>query len=462
MPFYPKLKIRKSDSEEKKIKKKRTAQRIQLLKEMLEEHFVSSRKKESQVGSVKIATWNIREFCGGKYKGRDFEALYYIGEIISHFDIVALQETRSLLDEFRDLTKILGPDWSYIATDVTDGDAGNGERMIFLFNRRKVQFRDIVGELTLKEGAKIKAAFGERIKLDTGMEVVLPNGSPSLSGTYDARLKTKNGVKKLSADLEIPLPDDTVLKLPSGSHLVVTKNTEVVSPGRGKATVTIPDHITGERYRLRFPENSFDDSLRQFARTPFLISFQSGWLKLNLCTVHIYYGDASDKRKLEQRRSEIELLTEALANKAKGEFLQDGESFLGVLGDFNIIGEGHPTMDALESNDFEIPQELKSIPGSNVARDKAYDQIAFWKPARTKKYAKLDILGANIFDFYKYVFTKDDESIYRNEAPKNGLKDSSSFTTWRTYKMSDHLPMWIELRTDFSNEYLDKISESDI
>ena len=27
-------------------------------------------------------------------------------------------------------------------------------------------------------------------------------------------------------------------------------------------------------------------------------------------------------------------------------------------------------------------------------------------------------------------------------------------TYWRTYQMSDHLPMWIELKTDFGEEYL--------
>jgi hypothetical protein len=28
------------------------------------------------------------------------------------------------------------------------------------------------------------------------------------------------------------------------------------------------------------------------------------------------------------------------------------------------------------------------------------------------------------------------------------------YKDWRTYQMSDHLPMWIELKTDFSMEYL--------
>lgn len=462
MPFYPQLRIRPNDSQAVKTKKARVANRLKDLKNALHLHFqqasLATRDLENKnQESVKIATWNIRDFGAGKFKGRDYEPLYYIAEIISHFDIVALQEVRGDLEEFKKLLRILGPDWEYIATDVTDGGPGNGERMVFLYDIRTTSFRNIAGELTLKEGNKIRAAFGERIRLEQGdIRINLPAGTPGLSGTYDARLRSASGGKKLDADLEIPLPPGSTLEIPEGSRLVVTKNTPVESPGRGKATVTIPDEIKGESFRLRLPDQSFDDSLRQFARTPFLISFQSGWLKLNLCTVHIFYGDASDESLLEQRRKEIELLCESLAKKAKGEFKHDGSSFLGVLGDFNIIGRGHPTMEALESNGFQIPEALKSIPGSNVARDKAYDQIAFWEPRQNRGVVHLDIMSADIFDFFQHVFTKEDEDIYRAESD-NGLKPNSKYTTWRTYKMSDHLPMWIELRKDFSQEYLDEI-----
>ncbi|MDG1573304.1 endonuclease/exonuclease/phosphatase family protein [Robiginitalea sp. M366] len=460
MPFYTNLKIRPGNSPELISKKKRTAAKLKALRAAILDHFNTSSNATARDKTIKIATWNIREFGGSKFKGRDFEPLYYIAEIISHFDIVALQEVRGDLKEFNRLLKILGPDWSFIATDVTDGKAGNGERMVFLHDRNKVHFKNIAGELTLEDGAKIRAAFGERIKLENGLSLNLPANN-DLSGTYDARLKTSNGQKKLDLDLEIPLPQNCSLEIPAGSKLTVTKGTNVASPARGKATVTIPTgSVNGSDFRLRFPENSFDDSFKQFARTPFLIAFQTGWLKINLCTVHIYYGDSSDPSILNQRRDEIRQLTKALADKAKSEFKEDSETFLGVLGDFNIIGEGHPTMAALKSNDFVIPQELQDIPGSNVERNKAYDQIAFWKPNRVTQYARLDIKGANIFDFFEHVFKVGEEDLYINESPENGLKSKSSFKNWRTYKMSDHLPMWIELRNDFSNEYLDKIEST--
>lgn len=456
MPFYSRLKINPGNSDEVKAKKRRTIANIKKIKAALRQHFEASGTSAHNQGSTKIATWNLRDFGAGKFEGRSYESLHYIAEIMAHFDLVALQEIKSDLREFRILMRILGPEWCYIATDVTDGRAGNGERMVFAYNETKVQFRNIAGELSLPENGKIRAYFGERIRLENGVEVNLPQGT-DLSGTYSARLRSSGGGKKLDSDLEIPVPQGTSLQVPPGSKLVITKNSDVNSPGRGKATVQIPTDVSGENYRLRFNPNTFDDSYRQFARSPFLMSFQSGWLKLNLCTVHIYYGDDDEEEKLEQRRKEIEKLVEALSDKAESEFKYDYESFLGVLGDFNIVGHNHPTMEALESHDFVIPDEIKAIPGSNVDQTMMYDQIAFWNPGKRTKYAKLEVMGANVFDFFEYIFTDADEATYRQEKDVNGLKDSSRYRTWRTYKMSDHLPMWIELKSDFSEDYLDAI-----
>lgn len=452
MPLYASLRVRDEDDAPTRSRKERTAAKLLALRAALAAHFAASGSVGNRLQSVRIGTWNLREFGNGKYGGRDEECLFYIAEIISHFDIVALQEIRGDLAEFSRLMRLLGPEWEFLATDVTDGGPGNGERMVYAYCRSRAWFRNIAGELTLAEDGKIRAAFGERIKLDPAVEVVLPPGV-DLSGVYPARLRAASGGKVLDRDVEIPLPPGSTLRLPGGCMLVVTKNSPVTSPGAGQAQIDLPAPIAGEqRLRLRWPNDSFDDSLRQFARTPYLISFQAGWLKLNLCTVHIYYGEEDDPAKLEQRRREIELLTAALAKKAEGELKYDRSAFLGVLGDFNIIGAGHPTMAALESSGFVIPEALKSIPGSNVAKDKAYDQIAFWKPAQNRGYARLDVVGAGVFDYFEHVFTEADEPIYRPQ-----MKPNWSFKTWRTYKMSDHLPMWIELRSDFGKEFLEAI-----
>ncbi len=78
-------------------------------------------------------------------------------------------------------------------------------------------------------------------------------------------------------------------------------------------------------------------------------------------------------------------------------------------------------MDALESNAFLVPEELKGIPGTNVARDKAYDQIDPWKPNRIKGYVRPEVIAANVFDFFEHVYWESNEPIYRSEAPGNGM-----------------------------------------
>lgn len=153
-------------------------------------------------------------------------------------------------------------------------------------------------------------------------------------------------------------------------------------------------------------------------------------------------------------RHEIQLLRELLADKANS----DNRSVLGVPGDFNIKAYGDPAMAALESSGVGALSKLKVLPSTNVKRDAYYDQIAFWKPSRNRGYARLDVEGAGILDCFEHVYTLADEAEYRAESAA-GLKTTSRYSDWRTYKMTDHLPMWVQLRTNSSAEYLEEMVE---
>lgn len=456
MPYYTRLKPNKKIDE---TTRKRIIDKLGLLRDELDTHF-DEHGSDRKLGSVRIGTWNIREFGDNKSGGRDTECLYYIAEIASRFDILAMQEVTADLKQFKAFMRIMGPDWDYLATDVTDGSAGNGERMVFLFNQKKAYFRNIAGELTLPDGKKILASFGERIKLGNGCMLDLPGGH-DLSGDYKAKTAKKKGtdIIRLDSDLEIPLPPGSTITLPDNCALAVKKHTVIERPQNGVARISIPTQDIGDdNYGVRLPGGALDDSFKQFARTPFLVSFQAGWLKINLCTVHIYFGDNEDPKLLAQRKSEIAALSEALGKRAADELKKDpnSTSMMGVLGDFNIISHDHETMEALESNGFKVPEELKKIPGSNVDKSKAYDQIAFWKPTARRQYAKLNILGAGVFDMFEHVYTMDEQQLYLPGSSKRKYKQ------WRTYKMSDHLPMWVEIQNDFSDEYLEMCAKEDL
>jgi len=348
MTFYPS--IGRYDDETRK----RTASRLIALRRQIEQHIPARTVDDTLV----LATWNIRDFDSNKFGHgpRLPESFHYIAEVISTFDIVAVQEVNDDLSALKRVMRLLGPSWDYIVTDTVEGPGGNAERMAMVYDRRKVFFRNIAGE------------------------VVLP--------------KSKLVLKDL-----------------------------------------------------------------QFARTPFLVAFQAGWFQFQLCTVHIYYGDASDSSaKMKRRIGEIDKVAEFLAKRAK----EKGNNYI-LLGDFNIVDTQHKTMEALKKHKFFIPEQLQEAP-SNMPKTKHYDQIAF--KARPKELELIEG-GAGVFDFYESVFRDDvdDFKAYKGLLPSDkkgsGVAKHKKYyaNKWRTFQMSDHLPMWVALKIDFSDQYLEKLQQ---
>lgn len=339
MPFY--FRLHKPDKYLTAEQAKRTAQGLLTLKDAFKTEGVPERVRSSK---LLLATWNIREFQSKKFL-RQREALYYIAEIIDHFDIVAVQEVRDDLSSLEAVMQILGSQWEYLLTDVTEGRQGNSERMAFVYDTRKVRFGGLAGE------------------------VVIP-----------------------------PIDKET----PS----------------------------------------------EQFARSPFIVGFRTGWFKFTICTTHIYYGEgvAEDPRRVR----EIEHLAQHLAKTVEDKNAWAKNMIL--LGDFNIFQAKDKTYKALINSGFQIHPNLVGI-GSNIDQSKHFDQIAFIAPDLKDK---LVDCNSGVFNYYKYVYNN--EKVYASELPKTKAGALVKFKDWRTYQMSDHLPMWIELRVDFSREYLQRIA----
>lgn len=465
MPFYSWLRPRTSDNDETLRTKARASERIRALREAFRAHVAAARLPGSDdppadsARYVRIATWNIREFDSASYGYRTQEAKAYIAEIIANFDLVAIQEVRSDLGALEDVRRLLGSNWDYIATDVTEGSSGNNERMAFLFNRDKIWFRHVAGELTLPDGQKVTDPFGERFRIEGGPELVLPPGAALTSPTGLKTDTLASGQTKIEEDVEIPLPAGTRVLLPDGSSVRFARNARVpLTPDRGIAIEQSATPRLPEAAEIVLPPNSLVGGAGQFARTPFIASFQTGWLKINLATVHIYYG--SESAGLERRKEEIRRLTALLADRAANDNDSDADSYFIALGDFNIVGRDHETMAALLTNDFIVPEPLNDVPGSNVARDKFYDQIALWngRSARRRSYTSIVPYRAGVFDYFDVVFRSEEEAIYHPFMRKPGSNDFyASYAAWRTHQMSDHLPMWVELKIDFTEEYLDEV-----
>lgn len=302
-----------------------------------------------------------------------------------------MQEVAGDLSALERVMDILGREWDYIVTDVTEGAGGNDERMAFVYNTEKVWFRKIAGE------------------------IVLPDGQLIIS-----RKKTKTQESSTAAEVEAA------------------------------------------------SDAGFEEVKQQFARTPFVVAFQSGWFKFNLCTVHIYYGADSGER-LKRRVAEIEGLVKFFAKrqdkenaKTKGDPIR-GQNYI-LLGDFNVVSPEHKTMQALKSGGFEVPSP---IDGKKVRKEGEhfYDQIA----VRVVD-PRFNVTTGGIVDMFTDVFrdTAEDRAIYKSAVPATDPEKDQKFRAktpealfrkWRTWQMSDHAPLWIEVETDFAEDYLKQFSE---
>ena len=72
-----------------------------------------------------------------------------IAAIAERFDVLAIQETTRILDGLRLLVEALGPDWRFIVSDATEGQAGNDERLAFVYDTRRISASGLVGEIVV-------------------------------------------------------------------------------------------------------------------------------------------------------------------------------------------------------------------------------------------------------------------------------------------------------------------------
>lgn len=97
-----------------------------------------------------IATFNIREF--GQIPREAF-AINALAEIISSFDIIAIQELRSNLTDLKKLMDVLGPYWKVVFNDPSGAakNKGNDERMAYIYDGRIIKFTGMAAELLISD-----------------------------------------------------------------------------------------------------------------------------------------------------------------------------------------------------------------------------------------------------------------------------------------------------------------------
>src|SRR3972149_1210088 len=95
---------------------------------------------ERDADHLLIATWNIANFGAQKRRDQDHDLL---AEILSWFDVIAIQECRENFSGLEDVHRKLPASYRMLMSDV----AGNNERMAFLYDSQKLSLLEEVGEI---------------------------------------------------------------------------------------------------------------------------------------------------------------------------------------------------------------------------------------------------------------------------------------------------------------------------
>ena len=376
-----------------------------------------------------LATWNIREFGDNRLQ----ESSYYIAEIIDHFDIVVIQEVNSKeISGLESVLSILGDNWSYVMSDGVEGSAGGNEAMAFVYNTNKVKFTGLAGEIVLPNDKLMDSVQFARTPFMVSFRagwfdfklctVHIYYGSDLVDGIYQRRLKEIKTVsdfllkRQESDDVSYILLGDFNIPDTKGEYFNALVEERYKTKGgteKSKEKFFIPEEIRRHPTDLGHV-NHYDQ-----------IAFS-----LKLERTMVLYDD-------DKQQAGAFNYTESVYKPEDWEVYQP------------FYQESYDTMIAKEKETF-----AKNL--AEYAEKKAkYEE-------KMKKYEEDRATYLEKNEEYKKTKQGD-----KPKAPTKPKEPSAPDTThtpmekyftgrWRTFQMSDHLPLWVELKIDFSDQYLKK------
>ena len=415
-------KIKKIEDESVKV---RVVERLLDLRKQLNEQV----PEKTATQTLLLATWNIREFG----ENRLTESFYYIAEIIDHFDIVVIQELNSKeLGGLESVLAILGDNWSYVMSDGVEGAAGGNEAMAFVYNTNKVKFTGLAGEIVLPDNKLMNGVQFARTPFMVSFRagwfdfklctVHIYYGKDTVKGIYQRRLK------------EIKTVSDFLLKRQE------TDDVSYILLG----DFNIPD-TQGEYFNALVEERSKTKGGKEKTKDKFFIPEEIRKHPTDLGHVS-HYDQIAFSLKLERnmvlydddkQRAGAFNFTESVFKP------EDWEIYLPFY---------------QESYDKSMANEKAKIEKNLAKYEKARDQFE-------KDWKQYEKDFANYEKAYEeYVKTKQGTKPKAPKAPKEPVKPNTEVSSpeklftgsWRTFQMSDHLPLWVELKIDFSDQYLKK------
>ncbi|MBI5684626.1 MAG: endonuclease/exonuclease/phosphatase family protein [Verrucomicrobia bacterium] len=172
---------------------------------------------------------------------------------------------------------------------------------------------------------------------------------------------------------------------------------------------------------------------KSFWRSPYMASFKSGSFDFVVLTTHIRWGDSD-----EARRQEIAMLADWIEAKRLEKTSEDKD--LIVMGDFNIPSRTDALFAAITKHGLQVPKALLGAHGTNLEKDKRYDQILHY-PIYPENFTN----AGGELDFYI------SDARIKQLFPGGMTKEKF------TYQISDHLPLWMQINTDIDGQKLEQI-----
>ena len=180
---------------------------------------------------------------------------------------------------------------------------------------------------------------------------------------------------------------------------------------------------------------------QSFWRAPYMCSFRAGNFDFIAIATHARWGEGTAGR-----QAELQALADWIETRFKSRFVEDHD--LIVMGDFNVPKMGDALFQALTSHGLMVPKPLlklkagdRVIGGSNLGEDARFDQILHL-PTLPENFTN----AGGVVDFFI-----DDAHIEELFPGKKYTREKFSF------QISDHLPLWLQMRTDIDGYRLGQI-----
>jgi endonuclease/exonuclease/phosphatase family metal-dependent hydrolase len=172
-------------------------------------------------------------------------------------------------------------------------------------------------------------------------------------------------------------------------------------------------------------------SFHGYSRTPYIGTFHRGSLRIEIVSVHSFFGKENDPADMERRLGETRAVGWWCQERSKDPDSYTKDIF--AMGDFNTPSASDSALAAtmlaeLEAKGLKPPAHETQL-GTAVRSENHYDQMLFFP-----NNSEADLTDQGVFDYDTVVFHDLWES--RSET------DFHNFTVWA---LSDHRPLWAQL-----------------